>query len=339
MIEVAAGIVTRQDGRILIAKRGPGRKNAHLWEFPGGKQEAGESIGNCLQRELREELSLRVQHVRELRSGEAQGIRFHFLRAEALNDPTATEHEDLRFVRPREMLGLPFCPADEPVARALALNDPPLRAFFWDFDGTLMDTYPMMTACLHNACLRMGFQPLEDAELLRLQKETLAYAIHTLADRARVDERALRAAYDLEAANADLTQVQPLPGIPEAMRTMLRAGGKHYLVTHRDLATVRAMLMNANLWDAFAGMITSDDGYPRKPAPDSCRALLQRYAIDPATAVMIGDRPLDIQAGQTAGMLGCLLDPEQRFSEVPSDLRVTAASALPELLLPAPILD
>ena len=43
MMRVSAGIVRYPDGRILICRRGEGRKNAHLWEFPGGKQEAGES--------------------------------------------------------------------------------------------------------------------------------------------------------------------------------------------------------------------------------------------------------------------------------------------------------
>ena len=39
MLEVSAGIVFDREGRILICKRGEGRKNAHLWEFPGGKRE------------------------------------------------------------------------------------------------------------------------------------------------------------------------------------------------------------------------------------------------------------------------------------------------------------
>ena len=43
MMRVSAGIVRYPDERILICRRGEGRKNAHLWEFPGGKQEAGES--------------------------------------------------------------------------------------------------------------------------------------------------------------------------------------------------------------------------------------------------------------------------------------------------------
>ena len=52
MIEVSAGIVYDCEGRILICQRGEGRNNAHLWEFPGGKLEPGESPEDCLIREL-----------------------------------------------------------------------------------------------------------------------------------------------------------------------------------------------------------------------------------------------------------------------------------------------
>ena len=64
MIEVSAGVVYDREGRILICQRGEGRNNAHLWEFPGGKREAGESAADCLVRELMEELQLPVTDVR-----------------------------------------------------------------------------------------------------------------------------------------------------------------------------------------------------------------------------------------------------------------------------------
>ena len=65
MIEVSAGVIYDEGGRILLCQRGEGRANAHLWEFPGGKREAGESAEDCLVRELMEELNLPVTDVQE----------------------------------------------------------------------------------------------------------------------------------------------------------------------------------------------------------------------------------------------------------------------------------
>jgi mutator protein MutT len=58
-VEVAAGLLAR-GGAILACQRGPGR-HAGKWEFPGGKREPGESMVECLRRELREELGIEAE--------------------------------------------------------------------------------------------------------------------------------------------------------------------------------------------------------------------------------------------------------------------------------------
>ncbi len=62
-IEVAVGILVRDDGRVLIQKRPPTGLMAHLWEFPGGKVGEGERPDAALVREFREELELRVHRL------------------------------------------------------------------------------------------------------------------------------------------------------------------------------------------------------------------------------------------------------------------------------------
>ncbi|HEY7899627.1 MAG TPA: 8-oxo-dGTP diphosphatase MutT [Caulobacteraceae bacterium] len=59
---VAACALVDIDGRVLIAKRPAGKQLAGLWEFPGGKVEAGETPEACLIRELDEELGVQVTH-------------------------------------------------------------------------------------------------------------------------------------------------------------------------------------------------------------------------------------------------------------------------------------
>lgn len=59
-IEVTAGILTA-DGRVLACQRRVGQAHAGKWEFPGGKRERGETIEECLRRELREELGIEAE--------------------------------------------------------------------------------------------------------------------------------------------------------------------------------------------------------------------------------------------------------------------------------------
>jgi A/G-specific adenine glycosylase len=58
--DVAAGIVWNDQGQVLIAQRPLDGLLGGLWEFPGGKQEPGETLPECLRRELREELGIEV---------------------------------------------------------------------------------------------------------------------------------------------------------------------------------------------------------------------------------------------------------------------------------------
>ena len=58
--EVAVGVLVAEDGRFLLTSRPEGKVYAGYWEFPGGKVEAGESIGQALARELREEIGIEI---------------------------------------------------------------------------------------------------------------------------------------------------------------------------------------------------------------------------------------------------------------------------------------
>ena len=329
MIEVSAGVIRRAGGAVLICQRGEGRHNAHLWEFPGGKREPGETAEGCLIRELREELALPVTNVKPLCAREAEGIRFTILTAETDAEPTRTEHEAALFVPARDMLRYPFCPADEPVARALALNEPPLRHFFWDFDGTLMDTYPMMTDAFVRAAGSMGVTVGHD-RALNLLKETLAHAVNVIAGEHGLDAAALTAAFRREER---MDEIAPLTGIPEALRALKALGGRHYVVTHRNRAAMES-LRGAGLLALFDDFVTSEDGFPRKPEPDMLLHLVRKHGLNPEACVMIGDRPLDTAAGRAAGMLSCLLDVEDRFPEDACDLRARSAAELARLLCP-----
>jgi len=62
MTKVAVGIL-RRNGTILACQRKKGGRYELKWEFPGGKLEPGESVEQCLTRELREELSITVRGI------------------------------------------------------------------------------------------------------------------------------------------------------------------------------------------------------------------------------------------------------------------------------------
>jgi 8-oxo-dGTP diphosphatase len=116
MKRVAAGILIKE-GKVLIARRKQGQSHAGLWEFPGGKIEDNETPQECLERELEEELGLRVQSGRIIAESEDHSDHGSFIilaiEAEIVGgDITLTVHDAVRWVRLEALSTFSLAPAD-----------------------------------------------------------------------------------------------------------------------------------------------------------------------------------------------------------------------------------
>jgi 8-oxo-dGTP diphosphatase len=122
LVLVAACALVDPGGRILLAQRPAGRPMAGLWEFPGGKVEAGERPEQTLVRELDEELGIRVDEadVAPLTFASHTYADFHLLMPLFVcrrweRTVTAREGQELAWVRPQELRDYAMPPADEPL--------------------------------------------------------------------------------------------------------------------------------------------------------------------------------------------------------------------------------
>jgi 8-oxo-dGTP diphosphatase len=122
LVLVAACALVDPDGRILLARRPPGRAMAGLWEFPGGKIEPGERPEQSLIRELEEELGIIVEEpcLAPLTFASHGYADFHLLmplyicrKWEGTVQPR--EGQALAWVRPNRLRDYPMPAADEPL--------------------------------------------------------------------------------------------------------------------------------------------------------------------------------------------------------------------------------
>jgi 8-oxo-dGTP diphosphatase len=126
LVLVAACALVDPDGRVLIAQRPAGKPMAGLWEFPGGKVEAGERPEATLIRELREELGIVVNEacLAPLTFASHGYADFHLLMPLFVcrrweGTVTALEGQQLAWVRPNKLRDYPMPPADEPLVSHL----------------------------------------------------------------------------------------------------------------------------------------------------------------------------------------------------------------------------
>ena len=122
------GDYSQYSRRILICQRGAGGSCAFLWEFPGGKQEAGETAADCLVRECREELGIEIDIVALLEQTSYtypdNKIGLSFFAAKITGGvPQKSVHQKILWVRPAELLQYQFCPADTEIVSRLAQGE------------------------------------------------------------------------------------------------------------------------------------------------------------------------------------------------------------------------
>ena len=126
IVLVAACALVDADGRVLLAQRPEGKPMAGLWEFPGGKVEAGETPEQSLIRELEEELGIVVKEacLAPLTFASHTYSEFHLVMPLYVcrrwdGAVTAKEGQGLAWVRPNRLREYPMPPADVPLVAHL----------------------------------------------------------------------------------------------------------------------------------------------------------------------------------------------------------------------------
>lgn len=122
LVLVVAAVLVDPDRRVLLARRPEGRAMPGLWEFPGGKVEAGETPEQALIRELAEELDIVVREpcLAPLSFASHPYAQFHllmpvFVCRQWQGVPRAVEHAELAWARPNRLGDYPMPAADLPL--------------------------------------------------------------------------------------------------------------------------------------------------------------------------------------------------------------------------------
>lgn len=203
------------------------------------------------------------------------------------------------------------------------------RHVFWDLGGTLVDTYPQLDAAFVDV-VRQGGGSVDVSEVAPLTRRSTAVAMSALSERFGISvdlfERAnlqLKALWERDPAPA-------MPGAKELMRDIALSRGLNLVVTHRDRDSAMALLGGLGL--AVDDLISTADGFPRKPDPTMYQVLLDRHGLDVADCLAVGDRPIDATAAHSAGMAAAMLESPEAPVDDDAEYSVASLDELRPLL-------
>ncbi|WP_290034074.1 HAD-IA family hydrolase [Ligilactobacillus cholophilus] len=188
------------------------------------------------------------------------------------------------------------------------------REFFWDFDGTLFDTYPGMVKAFITVFKDENIDLDESAVYKRMRQTSLGQTFKYYCDQNGLqDPKKMRELYNPVEEKLE-ENMHPFVGVKDVLERVVDEGGHNYLMTHRNQSSLE-MLDGFDLKKYFKDAVTAEKSFPRKPNPASLNSLVEKYELNPENCVMVGDRVLDIEAAHNAKMSGILFDPDDLIVE------------------------
>ena len=182
------------------------------------------------------------------------------------------------------------------------------KAYIWDLDGTLLDSYDVIVESLHLAFQKFGIDLTRD----EIHQFAITFSSSALIEK-EAGERGLdpKLLYDSYAhfSREKYGLIKTMPNAYMILDSLRERGARHYVFTHRGKTTLPVLRM-LGMDHFFGDVLTSQSGFPRKPAPDAINYLLNKHGFSKEDACYVGDRTLDMESAKNAGIAGVLYLPE-----------------------------
>lgn len=200
-----------------------------------------------------------------------------------------------------------------------------IKYFIWDFDGTLVDTYPSMTIAFQRALKTKGIDATQE-RIMSLLKKSSEHAL----DYFNLDATFKRK-WKAEEERVDKKMSQPFQGILEVLEMIKNKDGLNFIVTHRDKTTYD-YLKYYGMLDYFTDIITIEEANHRKPHTDLFDQIIEKNGIQPSKCLSIGDRDLDIIPSMALGLKTCLYNPKKLKNALDVSYEISHYSQLKRII-------
>jgi phosphoglycolate phosphatase len=204
----------------------------------------------------------------------------------------------------------------------------------FDFDGTLGDSYPAITASVNHVRALHGLAPLPEEEVRRHVGRGPGYLLQHAVPVG--DLEANQAAYREHHPSVLRSGTRLMPGAADALRALNERGLKLGVCSNKPVDFTRELLSYLGIAPYLNVVLGPEDVARPKPAPDMLLAALPRLGAAAAEALYVGDMTVDVETARAAGVRVWIVptgsDTPDAIARARPDRTLHGLSELPVLL-------
>ncbi|EHJ52660.1 HAD-IA family hydrolase [Streptococcus macacae] len=192
--------------------------------------------------------------------------------------------------------------------------------FIWDLDGTLIDSYEAIMEALAVTYDHFGFDFQAKPIRTFIIKESVGKLLDILAKQHSFSAKELKTFFMQEQVKRD-DKIKLMPFAKETLQWAKDRAIEQFVYTHKG-ASAQAVLTELGIDSYFTEVVTSASGFKRKPDPQGIFYLLEKYHLDKDKTYYIGDRRLDAETAENAGIQSInLVQPNSDLNQKIEDLQ------------------
>jgi 2-phosphoglycolate phosphatase len=176
----------------------------------------------------------------------------------------------------------------------------PIRAVLFDFDGTLADSFPAITASTNHVRRLYGLPELPEAEVRRSVGLGLEYLMTKLVPNAPPADAV--AAYRAHHPSVMLTGTALMPGVADTVPELRRRGLKLGVCSNKRVEFTKQLVAALGLGASIEVVLGPEDVGVPKPDPAMLIEAARRLEVSSGETIYVGDMAVDVEAGHAAGM-------------------------------------
>nr|AHF25495.1 HAD superfamily hydrolase [uncultured bacterium Contigcl_7] len=179
-----------------------------------------------------------------------------------------------------------------------------MTVYIWDLDGTLLDSYGVITAAAVKTAAEAGVNDPESTVYRAVKQGSVSGYLKDVSARTGEPFEQLLARYRTHTHETD-DLITLIDGAAETLERLRNAGAVHFVYTHRGKSS-RPVLSRLGILDCFREVVTSEYGLSPKPSGAGVRYLLEKYGLDSRETWYVGDRTIDVLCAKDAGVQALL---------------------------------